>query len=202
MYKRQEGKTLGRLASEVATVLRGKNKPTFTPHVDCGDYVIVINAEKIEVTGKKRKEKIYKLSLIHIYMNVAVEEIDLKNPKTNRGNAGFSDQERDKMRQLQAAGFVDTFRYLYPDTDVYKRQLLDQAETGDNVGALLRGVQRDEIERGQVLAKPGTIHPHTKFKGEVYVLKKEEGGRHTPFFNGYRPQFYFRTCLLYTSRCV
>ena len=73
------------------------------------------------------------------------------------------------------------------------RKLLDEAETGDNIGALLRGVQRTEIERGQVLAAPGTINPHTKFKGEVYVLKKEEGGRHTPFFNGYRPQFYFRT---------
>ena len=73
------------------------------------------------------------------------------------------------------------------------RKTLDQAEAGDNVGALLRGIQRDEIERGQVLAKPGTIHPHTKFKAQVYVLTKEEGGRHTPFFNGYRPQFYFRT---------
>ena len=73
------------------------------------------------------------------------------------------------------------------------RKLLDQAEAGDNIGVLLRGVQRDDIERGQVLAKPGTIHPHTKFKAQVYVLTKEEGGRHTPFFNGYRPQFYFRT---------
>ena len=73
------------------------------------------------------------------------------------------------------------------------RKLLDQAEAGDNIGVLLRGIQRDEIERGQVLAKPGTIHPHTKFKAQVYVLTKEEGGRHTPFFNGYRPQFYFRT---------
>ncbi len=73
------------------------------------------------------------------------------------------------------------------------RKLLDQAEAGDNIGVLLRGIQRTEIERGQVLAKPGTIHPHTKFKAEVYVLTKEEGGRHTPFFNGYRPQFYFRT---------
>ena len=73
------------------------------------------------------------------------------------------------------------------------RKLLDQAVAGDNIGALLRGVDRKEIERGQVLAKPGSIHPHTKFKGEVYVLTKEEGGRHTPFFNGYRPQFYFRT---------
>ena len=73
------------------------------------------------------------------------------------------------------------------------RKLLDQAQTGDNIGALLRGVQRNEIERGQVLCQPGTIHPHTHFKGQVYVLKKEEGGRHTPFFNNYRPQFYFRT---------
>ncbi len=73
------------------------------------------------------------------------------------------------------------------------RKLLDQAEAGDNIGVLLRGTQRNEIERGQVLAKPGTINPHTKFKSEVYILTKEEGGRHTPFFNGYRPQFYFRT---------
>jgi len=73
------------------------------------------------------------------------------------------------------------------------RKLLDSAQAGDNIGALLRGVQRSDIERGQVLAKPGTVKPHTKFVGQVYVLKKEEGGRHTPFFDGYRPQFYFRT---------
>lgn len=73
------------------------------------------------------------------------------------------------------------------------RKLLDQAQAGDNIGALLRGVARDEIERGQVMAKPGSIKPHTKFEAQVYVLKKEEGGRHTPFFKGYRPQFYFRT---------
>ena len=73
------------------------------------------------------------------------------------------------------------------------RKLLDEAEAGDNIGALLRGIQRTDIERGQVLAQPGTVHPHKKFVGQVYVLKKEEGGRHTPFFDGYRPQFYFRT---------
>ena len=73
------------------------------------------------------------------------------------------------------------------------RKILDYAEAGDNIGALLRGIQRTDIERGQVLCKPGSIHPHTKFRGQVYVLKKEEGGRHTPFFNNYRPQFYFRT---------
>ena len=73
------------------------------------------------------------------------------------------------------------------------RMTLDFAEAGDNIGALLRGITRQQVERGQVLCKPGSIHPHTKFKGQVYVLKKEEGGRHTPFFNNYRPQFYFRT---------
>ncbi|MDK2806690.1 MAG: elongation factor Tu, partial [Thermoanaerobacterium sp.] len=73
------------------------------------------------------------------------------------------------------------------------RKTLDEAEAGDNIGVLLRGVTREEVERGQVLAKPGSVKPHTKFEGQVYVLTKEEGGRHTPFFNGYRPQFYFRT---------
>jgi elongation factor Tu len=73
------------------------------------------------------------------------------------------------------------------------RKLLDEGQAGDNAGLLLRGVDKEDINRGQVLAKPGSITPHTKFKAEVYVLKKEEGGRHTPFFNGYRPQFYFRT---------
>jgi elongation factor Tu len=73
------------------------------------------------------------------------------------------------------------------------RKLLDQGQAGDNIGVLLRGTKREEVERGQVLAKPGSITPHTKFTAEVYVLSKEEGGRHTPFFNGYRPQFYFRT---------
>jgi len=73
------------------------------------------------------------------------------------------------------------------------RKLLDRGEAGDNIGALIRGLKREDVERGQVLAKPGSIHPHTKFKAEAYILTKEEGGRHTPFFNGYRPQFYFRT---------
>jgi elongation factor Tu len=73
------------------------------------------------------------------------------------------------------------------------RKLMDEGQAGDNVGLLLRGIERDDVQRGMVVAKPGSITPHTKFEGEVYVLKKEEGGRHTPFFNGYRPQFYFRT---------
>ena len=95
--------------------------------------------------------------------------------------------------EVEIVGLTDEKRSVVVTGLEMVRKLLDEAQTGDNIGALLRGVQRDEIERGQVLAKPGTIHPHTKFKGQVYVLKKEEGGRHTPFFNGYRPQFYFRT---------
>ena len=81
---------------------------------------------------------------------------------------------------------------LTADIEMFHK-LLDYAEAGDNIGALLRGVDKKSIERGQVLCKPGSIHPHTKFRGQVYVLSKEEGGRHTPFFNNYRPQFYFRT---------
>ena len=80
------------------------------------------------------------------------------------------------------------------------RKLLDQGQAGDNVGVLVRGLKREDVERGQVLAKPGSVTPHTNFEGEIYVLSKDEGGRHTPFFSNYRPQFYFRTtCLLYTS---
>ena len=95
--------------------------------------------------------------------------------------------------EVEIVGLTDEIRKVVVTGVEMFRKLLDQAEAGDNIGVLLRGVQRDEIERGQVLAKPGSITPHTKFKAQVYVLSKEEGGRHTPFFNNYRPQFYFRT---------
>ena len=95
--------------------------------------------------------------------------------------------------EVEIVGLSDEARKVVVTGVEMFRKLLDQAEAGDNVGLLLRGVQREDIQRGQVLAKPGTIKPHTKFEAEVYVLSKEEGGRHTPFFNGYRPQFYFRT---------
>jgi elongation factor Tu len=93
---------------------------------------------------------------------------------------------------VEIVGMKDTTNTVVTGVEMF-RKILDQGQAGDNVGCLLRGTKRDEIERGQVLAKPGSITPHTKFKSEVYVLKKEEGGRHTPFFSGYRPQFYFRT---------
>ena len=95
--------------------------------------------------------------------------------------------------ELEIVGMTEATRKTVCTGVEMFRKLLDRAEAGDNIGALLRGVDRKEIERGQVLAKPGSIKPHTKFYAEVYVLTKEEGGRHTPFFNGYRPQFYFRT---------
>ena len=94
--------------------------------------------------------------------------------------------------ELEIVGIRDTAKTICTGVEMF-RKLLDEGRAGDNVGVLLRGTKRDEVERGQVLAKPGTIKPHTKFEAEVYVLSKEEGGRHTPFFNGYRPQFYFRT---------
>ena len=115
---------------------------------------------------------------------------------TGRGTVATGRVERGVLKvsdEVEIVGIAEDIRKVVVTGVEMFRKLLDQAQTGDNIGALLRGVQRTEIERGQVLAAPGTVHPHTKFKGEVYVLKKEEGGRHTPFFNGYRPQFYFRT---------
>ena len=115
---------------------------------------------------------------------------------TGRGTVATGRVERGALKmndEVEIVGLTDEKRKVVVTGIEMFRKLLDEAVPGDNIGALLRGVQRDEIERGQVIAKPGTIHPHTKFKGQVYVLKKEEGGRHTPFFNGYRPQFFFRT---------
>ena len=115
---------------------------------------------------------------------------------TGRGTVATGRVERGQLKlneEVEIVGLTDERRKVVVTGIEMFRKLLDYAEAGDNIGALLRGVQRNEIERGQVLAKPGTINPHTKFKGEVYVLTKEEGGRHTPFFNNYRPQFYFRT---------
>jgi elongation factor Tu len=94
--------------------------------------------------------------------------------------------------EVEIVGFEDTRKTVVTGVEMFKK-LLDEGTAGDNVGLLLRGVERKDIERGQVISKPGSITPHTKFKAEAYVLTKEEGGRHTPFFTGYRPQFYFRT---------
>ena len=115
---------------------------------------------------------------------------------TGRGTVATGRVERGQLKmgeEVEIVGLMDAPRKTVVTGIEMVRKLLDYAEAGDNIGALLRGIQKNEVERGQVLAKPGSIHPHTKFHGQVYVLKKEEGGRHTPFFNNYRPQFYFRT---------
>ena len=115
---------------------------------------------------------------------------------TGRGTVATGRVERGQIKmgeEVEIVGLMDAPRKTVITGIEMFRKLLDYAEAGDNIGTLLRGIQKNEVERGQVLAKPGTIHPHTKFKGQVYVLTKEEGGRHTPFFNNYRPQFYFRT---------
>ena len=115
---------------------------------------------------------------------------------TGRGTVATGRVERGQLNlsdEVEIIGLTDERKKTVVTGIEMFRKLLDYAEAGDNIGALLRGIQRTEIERGQVLCKPGTINPHTKFHGQVYVLSKEEGGRHTPFFNNYRPQFYFRT---------
>ena len=115
---------------------------------------------------------------------------------TGRGTVATGRVERGQLKmgeEVEIVGLMDAPRKTVVTGIEMFRKLLDYAEAGDNIGALLRGIQKNEVERGQGLAKPGSIHPHTKFHGQVYVLKKEEGGRHTPFFNNYRPQFYFRT---------
>jgi elongation factor Tu len=114
---------------------------------------------------------------------------------TGRGTVVTGRIERGRVKvgeEIEIIGIRDTRKSVCTGVEMF-RKILDEGQAGDNAGCLLRGVKRDEVERGMVLAKPGSIKPHTKFKAEVYVLKKEEGGRHTPFFNGYRPQFYFRT---------
>ena len=115
---------------------------------------------------------------------------------TGRGTVATGRVERGQLKmsdEVEIVGLSDEKKKTVVTGIEMFRKLLDYAEAGDNIGALLRGIQRTDIERGQVLSKPGSIHPHTKFAGQVYVLTKDEGGRHTPFFNNYRPQFYFRT---------
>ena len=114
---------------------------------------------------------------------------------TGRGTVVTGRIERGSVKvgdKVEIVGLRDTQETVVTGVEMF-RKLLDEGQAGDNVGCLLRGVKREDVERGQVLAKPGSITPHKKFKAEVYVLDKDEGGRHTPFFNGYRPQFYFRT---------
>ena len=114
---------------------------------------------------------------------------------TGRGTVATGRIERGKVKvgdNVELIGIQETKKSVATGLEMF-RKLLDEAQAGDNIGMLLRGIEKNQVERGQVIAAPGTITPHKKFKAQVYILTKEEGGRHTPFFNGYRPQFYFRT---------
>ena len=173
--------------------------------VVCGSALqAMTEALKPDVEDSEAFKSIYEL-LDAIDTYIPLPERDIDRPFllpvedvftiTGRGTVGTGRVERGIIRvgeEVEIVGMRETRKTVVTGVEMF-RKLLDQGQAGDNVGVLLRGVDKDSLERGMVLAKPGSITPHTKFKGEMYVLTKEEGGRHTPFFNGYRPQFYFRT---------
>ncbi|MFQ3675488.1 MAG: elongation factor Tu [Endomicrobiia bacterium] len=177
-----------------------------------GDKVPIIrgSAQKalLAATGKedvKWEESIYELlKALDTHIPMPQREIDkpfLMSVEdvftiTGRGTVATGRIERGKIKSGDACeivGIQATKKSVITSIEMF-RKIMDEAQAGDNVGLLLRGIEKDQVERGQVIAAPGSIQPHKKFKGQVYILKKEEGGRHTPFFNGYRPQFYLRTC--------
>ncbi len=171
-----------------------------------GDDVPVIQGSALKALegDKEEEDKIIELlNAIDDYIPDPVRETDkpFLMPVedvftiTGRGTVATGRVERGTVKvqdEVEIVGIRETKKTVVTGVEMF-RKLLDEAQAGDNIGALLRGITRDEIERGQVLAKPGSVTPHTKFRGEVYVLSKDEGGRHTPFFSNYRPQFYFRT---------
>ena len=171
-----------------------------------GDKVPVIKGSALKaLEGDPEHEKAIEELMKAVDEFIPTPERDLEKPFlmavedvfsiTGRGTVATGSVERGVIKvgdEIEIIGIKDTQKTVVTGLEMF-RKLLDQSQAGDNVGALLRGIDKDKIERGQVLAKPGTITPHKKFKGQVYVLNKEEGGRHTPFFKGYRPQFYFRT---------
>src|SRR6266705_984227 len=172
-------------------------------HVDCpghADYIknmitgaaqmdgAILVVSAVDGPMPQTREHVLLAKQVNVpYMVVALNKVDaIDDPEL---------LERGKVKvgeEIEIVGFKPTEKKVVTGVEMF-RKLLDAGEAGDNIGVLLRGVEKDDVERGQVLAKPGTIKPHMKFKGEVYILSKEEGGRHTPFFNGYRPQFYIRT---------
>jgi elongation factor Tu len=173
-----------------------------------GDDVPVIRGsatKALEGTGKDDSAKpiLELMEAVDKYIPLPQREIDkpflmpIEDIFTisGRGTVATGRVERGKVKvgeEIEIVGLAATQKKVVTGVEMFKK-LLDEGQAGDNIGALLRGIDKEEVERGQVLAKPGTIKPHKKFKAEVYVLTKEEGGRHTPYFNGYRPQFYFRT---------
>ncbi|MDD2523417.1 MAG: elongation factor Tu [Endomicrobiaceae bacterium] len=171
-----------------------------------GDSIAIIRGSALQaLNGEKEGVDSIMALMDAVDENVKLPQRDIDKPFlmsvedvfsiTGRGTVATGRIEKGKVKvgdNLEIVGITDTKKTVATGIEMF-RKLLDDAQAGDNVGVLLRGVEKDQVERGQVLAAPGTIKPHKKFKGQVYILKKEEGGRHTPFFNGYRPQFYFRT---------
>ena len=177
-----------------------------------GDDIPVIKGSSLKVlesTSKDPNEEVYQpikelMDAVDSYIPTPERPVDQPFLMpiedifsiTGRGTVATGRVERGEVKvsdEVEIVGLsTEKKKSVVTGVEMF-RKLLDQAEAGDNIGVLLRGIQRTDIERGQVLSKPGSIHPHTKFSAQVYVLTKEEGGRHTPFFNGYRPQFYFRT---------
>jgi len=171
-----------------------------------GDEIPIVRGSALKaLEGEPEWEKTIDalMEAVDAYIPMPVREIDkpFLMPVedvfsiSGRGTVVTGRVERGKVKvgeEIEIVGFGPTRKTVVTGVEMFKK-LLDEGQAGDNIGALLRGIDKDAVERGQVLAKPGSITPHTKFKGEVYVLTKEEGGRHTPFFNGYRPQFYIRT---------
>ena len=177
-----------------------------------GDDIPVIKGSSLKVlesTSKDPNEEVYQpikelMDAVDSYIPTPERPVDQPFLMpiedifsiTGRGTVATGRVERGEVKvsdEVEIVGLsTEKKKSVVTGVEMF-RKLLDQAEAGDNIGTLLRGIQRTDIERGQVLSKPGSIHPHTKFSAQVYVLTKEEGGRHTPFFNGYRPQFYFRT---------
>jgi elongation factor Tu len=173
-----------------------------------GDEIPIVRGSALEALthpddAAKNKSVIELMDAVDSYFPVPQREVDkpFLMPVedvfsiTGRGTVGTGRIERGRIKvgeKVEIVGLKATRESVVTGVEMF-RKLLDFGEAGDNVGLLLRGVEKEELERGMVISAPGSITPHTKFMGEVYVLKKEEGGRHTPFFNGYRPQFYFRT---------
>ena len=171
-----------------------------------GDDIPVIQGSALKaLEGDEAGQKSVEDLMAAVDDFVALPERDIDKPFlmpiedvfsiSGRGTVVTGRVERGKVlvsEEIEIVGFTETQKKVVTGVEMF-RKLLDAGEAGDNIGVLLRGTEKDDVERGQVLAKPGSITPHTKFKGEVYILNKDEGGRHTPFFNGYRPQFYLRT---------
>ncbi|OGS05666.1 MAG: translation elongation factor Tu, partial [Elusimicrobia bacterium RIFCSPLOWO2_12_FULL_59_9] len=194
----QDEELLELVEMEVMDLLTKYNYP--------GDKVSVIRGSALKALEGDAGGEASVLKLIEaLDANIPIPQRDVDKPFlmavedifsiTGRGTVGTGRVERGKIKvgdAVEIVGIKDTLKSVVTGLEMF-RKLLDDAMAGDNVGVLLRGIEKAQLERGQVLAAPGTVTPHKKFKGQVYVLKKEEGGRHTPFFKGYRPQFYFRT---------